>query len=376
MKKIFLGLLIIFAIPLYCYAIEEVTPPKENEVIELQLDENQEKLHFEPVKPEKKVYFDEHDKLKLHMDGYFINEVKIGAVYNGTLDINFLHRPAQTEIEYDIPYMDTWIEGKFKDNKTSFKINVNPVRHVPKRNYMATLWQDIWLKHDFNENQSIQAGYYRTPNGEEGSISSYVQDFASRSQIARTFANARATGVKNSGRYKYVDYDIGVFDSARYFDTFFQGAEFIGKVSVKPLEFADGKYGHLKIGGSINSGKRKSSYTVVNAFIGYKYKKFSVDAEYAHADGYNGAVNYSGNKAQGFYTTLKYEVTPKVHLLARYDLFDPNTTVSGNNIEEYSVGINYYPLGRFVKLCFNYVFRQNHAETSSNRLVFLTQFSL
>ena len=375
MRKIFLGLIIALIMPIYCGAIEEVNTDFLNEEIPLELNENDEKLHFEPEKPEKKVYFDEHDKLKLHMDGYFVKELKTGAVYNGQLGINFLKEPSGTNIDYDSVFLDTYIEGKFKDDKTSFKVNINPVRYVPHKNYMATLWQDFWVKHDFNEHQSIQAGYYRTPNGQEGSVSAYLQDFTSRSQIARTFANARATGITNSGRYKYVDYDIGVYDSARYFDTFMDGFEVIGKVTVKPLEFADGKYGHLKIMGSINSGKRENSYTVVNAYIGYKYKKFSIDGEYAHANGYNGPVSGSDKKAQGFYGTVKYEITPKVHVLARYDIFDPDMSVSGNNIEEYSVGLNYFPVGKkYVKLCINYVFRQDHAKTPSNRLVLATQF--
>ena len=229
MKKIFWGLFIIFMMPLYCSAIEEVIPESENEVIQLELDENQDKLQFEKKYPEKKVYFDEHDMLKLHMDGYFLKELKLGAVYSGQLGINFLQEPTKTNIDYDSNFLDLSVEGKFKDDKTSFKVNINPVRYVPHKNFMATLWQDIWVKHEFNKNQSVQAGYFRTPNGHEGSISSYVQDFASRSQIARTFANARATGIRNSGNYKYFEYDLGIFDSARYFDTFFDGLKLWGK---------------------------------------------------------------------------------------------------------------------------------------------------
>ena len=154
-----------------------------------------------------------------------------------------------------------------------------------------------------------------------------------------------------------------------------QGFEFIAKGTVKPLEFADGKLGHLKIGGSINNGKREHGYTVVNAFASYKYKKFTINGEYAHADGYNGPVNMSRNKAQGFYGTIKYELTPKVHLLARYDMYDPNTLKSHNNIEEYSVGINYYPFKRVV-LMLDYVFRNDHSKTTSNQIVFITQFQI
>lgn len=364
--------------PLNAFAVEEVS---ETLFEEIQLDVEEEKLQFEKNDfqkkyLEKKVYFDKEDKLKLHLDGYLVEEVKLGVAYIGQFDINFLKNPTVTNMNYDSTVLDTWAEGRFKNGKTSFKVNINPVRYVPNKNYMATLWQDFWLKHDLNKNQSVQAGYYRTPNGVEGSVGTYFQDFACRSQIARTFANSRAIGVKNSGRYKYIDYDLGVFDSARYFDSFLNGFEFVGKVVVKPLEFADGKYGHLKVAGSLNSGNKDHSYNVVNAYIGYQYKKFSIDAEYAHANGYNGAVYSSRDEAQGFYNTIKYELSPKLHLLARYDIFDPNMKISGNNIEEYSVGVNYFPKGRFFKLSLNYVFRQNHSASNSNRLILLTQIVL
>lgn len=368
MKKIFFTVLILFFMPTFSLAVEELP--------EIELENTEEEtLDFEGKVEKNNIYLDEEDKLKLHLDGHLIKELKVGAVYNGGFSQHFQDNPSDYYFGYDINFLDTWVEGKFKDDKTSFKINVNPIRHVPKRNYMATLWQDVWIRHDFNEHQSITAGYFRTPNGKEGSMSSYVQDLAYRSQIARTFANARATGVRNSGRYKYFDYDIGVFDSARYFDKCMQGFEVVAKGTFKPLEFADGKYGHLNIMASINSGKRKESYTVVNAAVSYNYKKFTIDGEYAHANGYNGAVNMSTNKAQGFYTSIKYELTKKVHLVARYDLFDPNTSISGNNIEEYSVGINYYPF-KHVKLMLDYVFRNNHATTTSNQIIFITQFQL
>lgn len=356
----------LFLSPVFCQGIEEL------QEIELNTEE---KLNIEGIVERNNIYLDEEDKLKLHLEGHLIKELKFNAVYNGGFSQNFQDNPSNYAFGYDISFLDTWVEGKFKDDKTSFKIGINPIRHVPKRDFVATMWQDAWIQYQINEHQSVKTGYYRTPNGAEGSISSHVQLLAFRSQIARTFANARATGVTNSGRYKYFDYDLGVYDSARYFDRYMQGAEIVAKGTIKPLEFADGKYGHLNIMGSINSGKREESYTVVNAYVSYNYKKFTIDGEYAHADGYNGPVKMSTNKAQGFYSTMKYELTPKVHLIARYDLFDPNTTKSGNNIEEYSIGINYYPIKR-IKLMLDYVFRNNHATTPSNQILFITQFSL
>ena len=57
------------------------------------------------------------------------------------------------------------------------------------------------------------------------------------------------------GNYDFVDYDLGGFSSGTYFSDFFPGAEFDGWVNIKPLAKTKGKYGILKIGGGIATGK-------------------------------------------------------------------------------------------------------------------------
>ena len=51
----------------------------------------------------------------------------------------------------------------------------------------------------------------------------------------------------------------------------------------------------------------------------YVDKNFMANFEYAYADGYNGARTISSNKAEGFYTTAGYKITPRIQVLARYD---------------------------------------------------------
>ncbi len=62
--------------------------------------------------------------------------------------------------------------------------------------------------------------------------------------------------------------------------------------------------------------------------------------------------------------------------MARYDEFDPDRTISGNNQREYTAGINYYIKGQALKLILNYIFCQNEAKADSHRILIGAQLAL
>ena len=97
--------------------------------------------------------------------------------------------------------------------------------------------------------------------------------------------------------------------------------------------------------------------------------------EYAIADGYNGTY-ISTDKATGFYTTIQYRLTQKLHILARYDQFDPNRDVANNLRREYSAGITYFIKGQALRLILNYVFCDNEDTEDSHRIILGTQILL
>lgn len=76
--------------------------------------------------------------------------------------------------------------------------------------------------------------------------------------------------------------------------------------------------------------------------------------EYSYADGYNGRV-LSQDRANGFYSTVSYRITQKLHVLARYDQFDPNMDIGDDMRREYTAGINYFIKGQALRLILNYV---------------------
>ena len=171
-----------------------------------------------------------------------------------------------------------------------------------------------------------------------------------------------------------MDYDFGVYSSDTYFQEFFPGAEFIGRVDLKPLGKTDGRYGKLLVGGSMDAGHRDNNFCVVGAHVQYEYKRFMANFEWAQANGYNGTAGYSTDKhASGFYATVAYMLTKKLQILARYDEFDPNREIANNNKREYSVGLNYFVKGQGLKFILNYVFCQNDAAKDSHRIMLGTQ---
>lgn len=263
----------------------------------------------------------------------------------------------------------------FRNERTRFDWGVNFTRpRTYNHNLFAKIsYVELW--HAFNDSQKIVVGNCRTQNGYEGGIASSQLKFVTRSQIARTFANAVSDNIRNHGKYKYLEYDIGISDGSRYWQNVFNGFNTTAIASFKPLaKYKDDKFGKLKIGGSIDNGRAEhTKWTVVGAHAIYDYKsKFGLDFEYQYADGYAGSW-YNKDKAFGLYATLYYFVTPRVQLLARYDYFK-NTDKEKQNIE-YTAGVNYW-FSRRGKLMLNYVLaKANNCAQPSHKIYIGADFT-
>lgn len=297
------------------------------------------------------------------------------AGYNGSLIFNFNEHDS-FKTNYGFNAVNAGFDGKFKDGNSDFRI-LFALSPLSSRNMLRNAFSDVYIGTNRIPNHRIQVGYQRPGNGVEGKISAYQLPFTYRSQISRNFGTVRKVGARAIGNYSLVDYDIGIYDSDTYFKSYFSGAEFDGWLNVKPLGKTDGKYGKLKLGGGIQHGHRNIDYTVTGLYASYEYKKFIADFEWANASGYNGFSGHVSNKhAGGFYTTIKYKITPKLEILARYDEFDPNKNVKHNNKREYSLGLNYFIKGPGFKLVFNYIFCQNDSAKDSHRIILGTQILL
>lgn len=277
---------------------------------------------------------------------------------------------------FKVGLINVLTDGTFRGGKERFRIMLDPTPQ-DTRPVIQNLFQDMYITTDRIPHHRILVGNSRPSVGYEGASSSYTLPFINRSQISRHFGTIRKAGVRVMGNYKYVDYDLGGFSSDTYFTEFFPGAEFNGWVNFKPLAAKQDKYGELKIGGGIVAGSRNSTHFFVSsAYIGYRYKRFWMKAEYANSDGSNGSTGLTSKQRQGWYVTLGYKLTKKLETVLRYDEFDNDKNISNNNTREYSAGINYYIKGQALKLILNYVFCQNQAGQDSHRILIGTQIAL
>ena len=302
-----------------------------------------------------------------------IDRIQFYGKYRGNMSFNFFD--SDLDSEYDITAIDLGMMGQLNpEYKTDFKLQLK-LTPTNERSFIQNLISDAYIVNQAIPNHQIFIGNSRNQVGVEGGLGTTYVPFVLRSQIARTFGNTRAMGVKVNGKYSLVDYSFAANSSDRFFREFFPGAEFTGWVNFKPLGLTKGQYGKLVVGGGINTGKNKTDYTVGGAYIGYNYKKFMINAEYSIADGYNGKA-VSTNKAEGFYTTVGYKLTPKVQLVGRFDQFDPNREVSKDLRREYSAGLNYFIIGQGLRILLNYVYCDNQNKEDSHRIILGTQILL
>ncbi len=313
------------------------------------------------------------DILTVDLDKGPIDRIQFYGKYRGNMSFNFADSDYDTE--YDITSIDIGMMGQLNpEYKTDFKLQFK-LTPTSERTFLQNLISDAYIVNMAIPHHQVILGNSRNQVGVEGGMSTTYVPFVMRSQIARTFGNTRAFGARVVGNYSLVDYSLALNSSDRFFREFFPGTEFTGWVNLKPLGKTDGKYGKLVVGGGLNAGRKHEDYTVGGAYVGWTYKDFMINAEYSIADGYNAKV-FSTNKADGFYTTIGYKLTPKVQLVARYDQFDPNRDIDGDIRREYSAGINYFVIGQGMRILLNYVFCDNENFEDSHRIILGTQILL
>ncbi|MBR2431196.1 hypothetical protein IKB17_07030 [bacterium] len=365
---------------------EEVTLDIKNDRYAVSLEENstQEKTLKEKLleiylleieRTDKPAFLLSNILTKEHSKKSIWDKTQVWASYSGNTSFNFADNESFGS-NYSFDYINLGLDGYLKNNNGDFRImlNVNPLSN---RDFAQILFADTYIATNKIPHHRFWFGNTRPPVGMEGGYSPFLLPFVSRSQISRTFGTVRRFGARASGNYDLIDYDLGVYSSDTYFQSFFPGTEFVGWINFKPLGKTNGKYGKLILGGGLQSGERSCNYNVKGAYAGYEYKKWWLNFEWADADGYNGPIGYSiDRKASGFYTTLAYKVSPKLQVLLRYDEFDPDKNIIKNNRREYVAGINYFIKGQALKMMLNYVFCQNNANRDSHRLILGTQILL
>lgn len=261
------------------------------------------------------------------------------------------------------------LQGHIRDkHNTMFNVTYVPTLSANgfhKRQYNRLF--EYYLRRNVGEHHTVTVGQQRTPNLVDGSRSIFCLPIGRRSMIGSTFSNITAIGAQVQGNFDKVDYRAGVFDTGRFLVHSFESApEYAGLVSFKPIKNTE-KYGKLKVGGSVNAGKREYSYNVMGAHLSYDYKRWHFDSEYAYANGYS-ARSISNKKADGYHLTMIYDVNPKIQAFCRVDTLNSNRAVSNKVATEYTAGMHYFLKGPNARLTLSYIHANYEWQRSSNRL--------
>ena len=302
-----------------------------------------------------------------------INSIKATFLYSG--ELTFLKTEGEgLSTKHDFGVIEPAITSRFNNNKSEIEFSYNLMRFIKDHpNGFTRRISTLYISHDITENQKIIFGQgSRIPTNFNGSLSTMQQEFVIKSQIGRTLGDARSIGIRNIAKYKYLEYDIGLYDSTRYMMDFGRGLDFTGYLMFKPFADFNEKIGKVKLGTSYNYGEYNNSYSQYSFFLGYDYNKLHFKSEYANADGYNTRVCLT-DKADGFYTTVGYDITPKLSILGRYDYLNPNKHISNDTSQEFTIGFT-YKLLKNLKLMLNLVRREYSNKEDSNMILFATRF--
>lgn len=388
LSKIVLVLLCLFLFPASNLAIEEdgeaVPDVKKGEVLKDKIITLDETIDGDTTTD---VEFDDDDNLDFRLftektfakkksvkfDNNFIDEISGELRFQGITSFEEKRGNLNTTFPFDI---NAVAESKFGSKKYRFFTEYAFTRNTDDiGNAFFGKFSNLYIERNFSKNHKMRVGVSRSPIGLEGSMSSFALPFAQRAQISREFGDAISTGISFIGNKGAIEYNMGGYTSTRFTQGFKDGAEFIGRIGVKPFYKQEGSYfKNLKLYAGADVGHRGENYGVYSAALTYEYKKFLMNFEYAYADGSNGDY-FDPRKRQGFFATAGYNITPKLQLLARYDYFDRNLDESKNINHEYSVGINYFVFKQRLKFALNYVFSNDEkTNTNKNAIYFLTQF--
>ncbi len=388
LSKTVLVLLCLFLFPASNLAIEEdgeaVPDVKKGEVLKDKIITLDETIDGDTTTD---VEFDDDDNLDFRLftektfakkksvkfDNSFIDEISGELRFQGITSFEEKRGNLNTTFPFDI---NAVAESKFGSKKYRFFTEYAFTRNTDDiGNAFFGKFSNLYIERNFSKNHKMRVGVSRSPIGLEGSMSSFALPFAQRAQISREFGDAISTGISFIGNKGALEYNMGGYTSTRFTQGFKDGAEFIGRIGVKPFYKQEGSYfKNLKLYAGADVGHRGENYGVYSAALTYEYKKFLMNFEYAYADGSNGDY-FDPRKRQGFFATAGYNITPKLQLLARYDYFDRNLDESKNINHEYSVGINYFVFKQRLKFALNYVFSNDEkTNTNKNAIYFLTQF--
>jgi phosphate-selective porin OprO and OprP len=334
----------------------------------------------------------------------FINEMPPSGVrLPGTT------KDGQSKPSFRIRRAKTSLEGWFWKKELTYELQLSwagPEAGASTQTPLedATLTWDASKKGAFK----ITFGQLKVPLGRQESTSSGKQQFADRSLLSGEFTRGRDVGLQLHGRIAKdkVEYFAGVFngnpasrtsnDNTKLQYNARLSVEPFGKVAYsesafegwdKPLLAIAGQFESNDLSGATNLTDLKTN--VLGADLVYKYKGFSVFAEYFHrkrtpeaVSGTSSASSGNAARSSGSFNSNGYNVQAgyflkrdKLEIAARFAGYDPSDKVASNNHTEKGGVINYFILKHTLKIVADFrALRDDLVKQTSQELRVQTQF--
>lgn len=260
--------------------------------------------------------------------------------------------------------------GKLMDH-LKWKLQIDPSLTREDASTKSIL-KDAYLAFDGIPHHVVKLGQYKIPLTEEGFRSSALIDTIERSFIARTFSDKRDIGLMGEGKWKYLDYQIGVFngDEANRFDSNDQ-KDFVARFVAKPFPDTPLLKG-LQGGTSMyyratnDSAAEKKRIAVETR---YEYGPLSLKTEYLKAQD-------AGVPANGWYAQVGYFILPRWQPIFKIEGFDPNERTPKDKEYDTTIGLNYFLVYPTTKFQFNYVHKDAKDNgTTDNQLIGAAQYA-
>ncbi|MBX7187422.1 MAG: OprO/OprP family phosphate-selective porin [Vicinamibacteria bacterium] len=315
----------------------------------------------------------------------------------------------QSKPSFRIRRAKTSLEGWFWKKELTYEVQLSWAGPEAGASTQTPL-EDALLTWDASKKGAfkITLGQFKVPLGRQEMTSSGHLQFADRSILNGEYTRGRDVGLQISGRVASdkVEYFAGVFngnsasrtsnDNTKLQYNARVSFEPLGKVAYsetgfegwdKPLLAIAGQFENNDLSGATNLTDLNT--TILGADLMYKYKGFSLFAEYYNRKRKPEAVsgtssNTSGPAAQssGTFHSNGYNVEAgfflkrdKVEIAARYAEYDPSDKVPSNRRNEKGGVLNYFILKHTLKVVADFrALRDDLVKETTKELRIQTQF--
>lgn len=280
-----------------------------------------------------------------------------------------------TQVEYD--HLEKNVDG-FRIRRARLSLKGEILKNIQYRLQVDAVKSPVLLDADveirFNPRLRLRFGQFKVPFSSENLISSSALDTISRSLTVEKLcpgrdirASGRDIGISLNGRFSWAEYSLGIFNGSgiNKADTN-DRKDVAGRLVLYPVSCLVLGLAHYRGG---YSSEQHNPILVKNRTgleIGFVRERLSVKGEYIFA-------RDDETKKCGWYVQGGYYIIPeKIQTIVRYDLFDKNKEIRGDQTEVTTLGLNWY-FSKKTKLQVNYECHREEANEPSNNAI-LIQF--